>query len=555
MIGVSVREDEEEITREFFELFKTPWEFLKGNGAYDIVVDTTGGGGRTGSKATIVFSSDVTPWDEGWRCIPREGEATVVSTGGGEKLPLFGKLLLFEGKGDPLLYTEENRRIAGYARRDGESSLLRLGYDLFREIGHLLGAGQEKNFSRFPTADLHVLLLRNWILESGVPVVEIPPKPPGHGFIVCLTHDVDFYSVRKHFLDHTFLGFLYRGTIKTFMEFLRKRSSFEKVVANWTAVLLLPFVYLGLVRDYWVQFQRYRSIERDLHSTFFIVPFKNRAGIGFEGAGTRSTRYDIDDIESEIPSLVSSGFEIGSHGIDAWCDPDRGRLERERISRVSGQKEAGVRMHWLSLDGNSFQHLEKAGYRYDATVGYNDAAGFRAGTAQVFRPPGAEKLFELPLHIQDTALFYPDRMNLDEKEAMETVEDLVRTVARTGGVLTVNWHHRSLAPERLWGDFYTAFLGRLRTGAPWFATALEAVRWFEKRRSATFGTVRRSPESLNLHLSVGGDGTVPGLLLRIRIPGEAGGGRRCVDIPLSGNGNIVLSLKTAESTRKQSIRT
>ena len=170
-------------------------------------------------------------------------------------------------------------------------------------------------------------------------------------------------------------------------------------------------------------------------------------------------------------------------------------------------------------------------------------------------------VLELPLHIQDTALFYPDRMNLDEKEAMETVEDLVRTVERTGGVLTVNWHHRSLAPERLWEDFYLALLDRLRKNSPWFTKAIDAVRWFEKRRSVVFGPARTAPESLNLELTVEGDGTVPDLLLQVHLPETreernsfrlpAGGGR-CIDIPISGNGSIALSLKSTDFAKEQS---
>ena len=32
--------------------------------------------------------------------------------------------------------------------------------------------------------------------------------------------------------------------------------------------------------------------------------------------------------------------------------------------------------------------LEKAGFSYDSTVGYNETIGYRAGTAQVFKHPG-----------------------------------------------------------------------------------------------------------------------------------------------------------------------
>ena len=74
-------------------------------------------------------------------------------------------------------------------------------------------------------------------------------------------------------------------------------------------------------------------------------------------------------------------------------------------------------MHWLLRDANTASALEQAGYAYDPTVGYNETIGYRNGTTQVFRPLGAQTLLELPLHIQDGALFYPQRLDLSEPEA------------------------------------------------------------------------------------------------------------------------------------------
>ena len=79
-------------------------------------------------------------------------------------------------------------------------------------------------------------------------------------------------------------------------------------------------------------------------------------------------------------------------------------------------------------------------------------------------------MLELPLHIMDTALFYPSYMNLANDQARGAVLPLIENVTRFGGVLTINWHDRSLGPERLWGDAYLALLGDLRARTPWFAT-------------------------------------------------------------------------------------
>ena len=82
-------------------------------------------------------------------------------------------------------------------------------------------------------------------------------------------------------------------------------------------------------------------------------------------------------------------------------------------------------MHWLLRDANTPSVLEQAGYAYDSTVGYNETVGYRAGTSQVFRPSGATTLLELPLHIQDGALFYPQRLDLSEPEAEKRCQALI----------------------------------------------------------------------------------------------------------------------------------
>ena len=38
MIGVLANEEEHEVVREFFELFKTPWETYRSDGQYDVAL-------------------------------------------------------------------------------------------------------------------------------------------------------------------------------------------------------------------------------------------------------------------------------------------------------------------------------------------------------------------------------------------------------------------------------------------------------------------------------------------------------------------------------------
>src|SRR5256886_15160697 len=100
----------------------------------------------------------------------------------------------------------------------------------------------------------------------------------------------------------------------------------------------------------------------------------------------------------------------------------------------------------------------------------------RSGTTQVFRPLGAKTLLELPLHIQDGALFYPKRLDLSESQAEQCCGELIENATRLGGVLTVLWHDRSHGPERFWGGVFARVGGRLEFAQPRFCPAAQAVR-------------------------------------------------------------------------------
>jgi len=258
---------------------------------------------------------------------------------------------------------------------------------------------------------------------------------------------------------------------------------------NWAALVSLPLVFLRLLPDFWRPFEDYAKVEGGQRSTFFLVPFKGQPGVAPDGTAdaTRAVPYQISEIATEAKNAERMGSELAVHGINAWRDADAGRAEMRQLTALTGQETAGVRMHWLYFDADSPRRLEAAGFDYDSTWGYNDAVGFRAGTSQVFRLPASENLMELPLSVMDSALFYRARMGLAREEALRLCVHIVATAMRYGGTLVINWHDRSLAPERLWGRFYRTLLKDVTSGnRVWFATGGEAVAWFRWRRSIRF---------------------------------------------------------------------
>lgn len=541
MIGVVADPMSHDVVRETFELLKTPWEIARNGRRYDVVLSAGGRGAEAvTAKLVIVYSAATTPVDEAAEARvgrPRRGRSLSYGTA---RLPLYGDSVGFgSGEGVGLAMSEPPHEAAGYVHRADGRMVVRLGYDLFAEIRALLTSGQPPANAGVPTLELHLSVLREAITGAGVPLVEIPPVPEGHDLVACLTHDVDHPAIRHHRWDHTALGFLYRATVGSVLDACRGRARGRDVVTNWGAALRWPLVHLGLANDFWADLGRYRQIDGDRRSTFFVIPFKGRPGRTLTGQAPamRAAGYGVRDIADEVRRLKSSGCEVGVHGIDAWVDGVKGRDELKEVWNIVGGGEIGVRMHWLYTAEGTAATLERSGFAYDSTSGYNETVGYRAGTTQVFKPLDATRLLELPLHVMDTALFSPRYLNLAPRAARARVRELTDQTVRLGGVLTVNWHDRSLAPERLWGDVYRDVVTDLRSRGAWLATASQAVAWFRRRRTIEFD----STDAVRATVPVDHGDELPGFRLRVHKPRAArrgalvDGGRpgEYVDRPLS----------------------
>lgn len=519
MIGVIAAPSDHGVVREFFELFKTPWEFYRADQFYDVVLCAGDRQVDDAANVVLLYAGSKTHFDEQQS---EQRKATQTQTRllvyGGYRIPIYGDCVTFPATDNSLLADADSREFAAYRSESGQKITFRIGYDLFTEIRKLLTVGQPVSNASTPTLELHIAFLRDLVTGCGISLVEIPPIPDGYRFIACLTHDVDHPSIRQHKWDHTAIGFLYRALFGSMERLVRGRMVARDAVKNWWAVLKLPFVHLGIAKDFWSDFgDRYLELEDGTPSTFFVIPFTNTPGTLKDGRAPkfRAAQYGAEDIAATIRQLSNAGCEVGLHGIDAWCDSTRGRAEVAEIRRLAGVAEVGVRMHWLYQSEQTPVVLEKAEAAYDSTVGYNDTVGFRAGTMQAYKPLAASQMLELPLHIMDTALFYPAHLGLSALQAKEMVAGIADNAARFGGCVTVNWHDRSLAPERLWDSPYRDLVQDLKNRGAWFATAGEAVSWFRSRRSVRFSRAGSALSKANEKDAVSRGDSLPGLRMRI----------------------------------------
>jgi hypothetical protein len=522
MIGVVAGGEEHDVVGEFFELFKTPWEFCRDDGRYEVLVCADDTIRHHSAKLVIVYGSQPTAFDRETKSFLGRQRHGATLSWNGDRIPVYERCVTFDPDPEvPHLVLDDTREPVVAMTRANGCTFVRVGYDLFREIRFLLTTGQPPKHAGIPTLERHIAFLRGLIVGAGIPLVEIPPIPGGYRFTACLTHDIDHPSIRLHRFDHTAFGFLYRAVVRSLINVCTGRTPVASLWRNWAAALRLPFVHLGLARDFWLQLDRYLEIEKGLGSTFFVIPVKHDPGRSLDGLAPkmRASSYGVSDIADHLEPLRAAGCEVALHGIDAWLDSSKGLEERERVSRVTGACTAGVRMHWLFFDERAPGRLDEAGFSYDSTYGYNETVGFRAGTMQAFKPIGARRLLELPLTIMDTALFYPAYGNLTPTAARRVVGQLMDDAERYGGALIINWHDRSLAPERLWGDFYTQMVGELKGRGAWCPTATQAALWFRQRRSAVFDSVHREGDSLRVRATAAGrHDDLPPLILRVHTP-------------------------------------
>lgn len=254
----------------------------------------------------------------------------------------------------------------------------------------------------------------------------------------------------------------------------------DEVEWSWRRRLLMaarhPTSFLSEDRRYW-NFDRVVDQERRLGiaSTFFVVPM---------GGHRRDPPYALADIVPAIRALETAGWEVGLHAsYESYDEPEAIASQSNALAEVLGHPPAGVRQHYLNFaPPSTWEFQERAGLRYDTSMGSRERAGFRVGFCHPYRPEG-RRLLEIPISAMDSQLFWYE--GRDEERAYERTMELAQTVARFGGVLSLNWHQHVMDDWSFpgWWGAYTRCLEALLPLAPWFVQGVHLARWWEHRAS------------------------------------------------------------------------
>ena len=116
MIGVIANLSEHGVIREFFELFKTPWEFYRSDRRYDVLLCAGDAPfPPTAAKLVIVYASSKTLADTEVE-IDSQRRSTLLSYKGG-RIPVYEGSITFRHKGCGILTDEIFHESAGYLQQ------------------------------------------------------------------------------------------------------------------------------------------------------------------------------------------------------------------------------------------------------------------------------------------------------------------------------------------------------------------------------------------------------------------------------------------------------
>lgn len=329
--------------------------------------------------------------------------------------------------------------------------------------------------------DLLVAAIGESLRDAGAAAVRLRPWPGGESFAVALTHDQD-QSIRwrrrlaKHTLQTLIGGPSGRG------EALRLAT--RDVREGAVSPLILSEKMVN------------REKKLDLRSSFFFLAVDR---------DRFDRRYNVSSppFRGFLRKIADDGFTIGLHGgIESYLSTMTLKVEREIVSEAADREIIGVRQHYLRLQvPETWKAQHAAGFSYDASLGFPDDPGFRAGTSFPFRPTGTDSPLVFPLIGMDRALLTGGISTPEEWERW------AEPVRRAGGIMNILWHPYAINTDLSDGG-EIAYLHLLdwmigvRKSA-WIATLDEIASWWETRRLVTLVESRRDDERTYLRYRFG----------------------------------------------------
>lgn len=352
----------------------------------------------------------------------------------------------------------------------------------------------------FPVVDSYCNLLFSILQkasqELALPIVQKAYWPDGYQFALCLTHDIDrfntwtlskvlrnlqFYMRQKTYLDiFGFIGKLFKQLLSVFTP------------SNWKGNFKLIL---------------HEEHEFGFKSSFYFVADK-------QDALDPGYKLDSPRLSKAFQFLHKQGTEIGLHGSIKSADSDKLLIqEKRRLMEVMGEDIHGGRQHFLRfVYPKTFENIEEAGLKYDSTLGFGTAMGYRCGVSFPFKPFHRKlkktfSFYEIPLHVMDAAIMKDENYTVLEGEnfsnLLNRIEFFLLNARNYNGCLTLLWHNSEFDPVDVTGytKLYREILKWAYVHSGWGCCGFELWDWWTKRSAFRLTQAINSADEIELNLS------------------------------------------------------
>jgi hypothetical protein len=330
-------------------------------------------------------------------------------------------------------------------------------------------------------------LAREAASRRGITLPTRPRWPNGAPFAVALSHDVD-WTRRYSWSDGL-------------REIRRARSPRDYAFRHGVTTLLGAWRHGRADRDPFWTFDRWVDEEqrRGFRSSFFVCPpdpvREHPYDPTYRFEDPVRFRERMTTLGAMFRAIADEGFEVGVHGSYlSFRDADALARQRDTVTRALGRKVTGIRQHFLRFDSAAtWAAQERGGFGHDATLGYNEGIGFRAGIAAPFPawdPEGRRplRLLEVPTTVMDGVLFRT--LGLDvATAAVRTIEHL-RRVEACGGLAVLLWHPNATDEQAFpgWWRCYLTVLDDLAARGAWVTSVAGVAEAWRARDAAHDGS-------------------------------------------------------------------
>lgn len=334
-----------------------------------------------------------------------------------------------------------------------------LGFDLFSATFYMLSRYEEylpfteDKYGRFRAEDSLAQqndFLETPVIDAGIQLLgrslNLPVAPE---FAALLTYDIDVaYKFKGRSFERN-LG----SVVKDFLKF-----DFKNILER------LEF-FLKVKKDPW-----------DIYSGLKETLAKNKMeSLFFFLVGNRG-EYD-HNLDNNSPAMIGLIKDI-SHFTETGIHPSfasnksRGKLvmEKERLEVIVGKRIRKSRQHYLKLEfPKTYIKLIEAGITEDYSMGFPDAAGFRAGTCHPFyfydlKNEAITNLRIFPITCMEVTFINYEKLS-PEKTLMK-IRSLMQTVYNYRGTFISIWHNENLAlsgKSKVWKNVHEQMIGEIKS--------------------------------------------------------------------------------------------